>query len=355
MLLGKLIDERIFPQMRAKMEADTFGNCVVIDEAIHSYFAPTAKADHKLRHIPAKPHQDGLLTYVLCQRLHYSGRPISIAFAPTFLDESSSPRDTLVGMIVSLERAGIHPDLEWCIIADSLWSYPTYLSEFVALAWRFIVTAKENCTLVPQALRTLSQTDLVLGQARTYSDGFLTLQTYLSERGVSHILTNAVGVSHHDQNRSIPVLSYHTALSFFTRDSAGGLKTAFSLKPTCLSLRKEQLVHQLTGWDVLREPSQQGSDDPLSEKRLQSFKSAQVSAVYRNTFHRNPPSTATKKDMIAALCPEETVERHISKRRLDRATLEATVQTLQGEQSTEHRIYDTFHRYYSCIEQMDCE
>ena len=304
MLLGKLIDERIFPQMRAKMEADvtthakdqrrrfihasslelkgyfldvflegiragskkeptdpvlmdargqltshtekyvfnaeldfgpevfrsiidsipsylsalvTFGNCVVIDEAIHSYFAPTAKADHKLRHIPAKPHQDGLLTYVLCQRLHYSGRPISIAFAPTFLDESSSSRNTLVGMIVSLERAGIHPDLEWCIIADSLWSYPTYLSEFVALAWRFIVTAKENCTLVPQALRTLSQTDLVLGQARTYSDGFLTLQTYRSERGVSHILTNAVGVSHHDQNRSIPVLSYHTALSFFTR------------------------------------------------------------------------------------------------------------------------------------------
>ncbi len=61
--------------------------------------------------------------------------------------------------------------------------------------------------------------------------------------------------------------------------------------------------------------------------------------------------------MIAALCPDDVTHeaRHISKRRLDRQALEARLKTLQGQQSTDHRIYDIFHRYYACIDQMDRE
>jgi hypothetical protein len=219
------------------------------------------------------------------------------------------------------------------------------------------VSAKENCTLIPQSLRDLSAKDLLLGHARTYSDGFLTLQVYRSDRGVTHIMTNAAGPSRHDPNKEIPPLSYKTALSLFLNEKPGNIVRAFDLPINCLSLSKAQLVHQITGWDVLREPTRQGDTSPLTAERLKHFVTDQVSAIYSATLHRKPPSTATKADMISALCPADVSHeaRHISKRRLDLHTLEAELKTLQGEQSKEHRIYDIFHRYYACIDQMDRE
>jgi hypothetical protein len=197
----------------------------------------------------------------------------------------------------------------------------------------------------------------LLGHARTYTDGFSTLQVYLSDWGVTHLITNAAGPSDHDPNQDIPPLSYKTALSFFQNDKSGNLVHAFHLPPTCLSLSKAALVHQITNWDVLREPSKQGSTDPITNDRLSKFSMKQVTAIYHQTFHRKPPSSATKASMVAALCPTDIAEapRHMSKRRLDLQALEARLKTLQGQQSTEHRIYDIFHRYYACIDQMDRE
>ncbi len=71
----------------------TLGTAVTVDEAIWAYHSLDAKRRGKLRHIPAKPHPDGLLTYMLCQRLHFSNRPIALAFAPTFINPQPSPRD----------------------------------------------------------------------------------------------------------------------------------------------------------------------------------------------------------------------------------------------------------------------
>jgi hypothetical protein len=335
----------------------SFGSCVAIDEALSAYFGPEAKKEHKDRHINDKPHKDGILTYILCQRLHYTSRNISIAFAPTWIKESPTPRDALVRCIASLEQAGVSPQAEWSFIADSLWSYPSYLSEFISLGWRFVTSAKDNCTLIPKALRDLSGKDLVVGHARTYTDGFLTLQAYFSDRGVTHILTNAAGCGEHDPNADIPPLSYKTALSFFLNEKAGSLVSAFHLPTSCLSLSKPTLVHQITGWDVLREPSKQGNSEPMTKERLEKFRAEQVTAIYSQTLRHKPSSSATKADMIAALCPDDNQHeaRHISKRRLDRQTLEARLQALQGPQSGDHRIYDIFHRYYACIDQMDRE
>jgi hypothetical protein len=333
------------------------GSCVVIDEALSSYYGPEAKAAHKLRHIPEKPHQDGLLTYILCQRLPFTGRAISVAFAPTYFNRSITPRDALVQMIVSLERAGIRPSPQWCFVADSLWSFPSYIQEFISLGWRFVISAKENCSLIPKALRNLAAEDLILAHSRTYTDGFLTLQAYQSERGITNIITNAAGLLDRDPNADIPIISYKTALSLFQNDKPGSIVSFLGLPTTSLTQNKPALVHQITGWDVLREPSRQGDTSPLTKERLNKFSADQVAAIYHLTFRRNPPSSATKGDMIAALCPDDDRHeaRHISKRRLDRQTLEARRVTLQGQQSTDHRIYDIFHKYYACIDQMDRE
>ncbi len=188
-----------------------FGSCIVIDEALSSFFAPSAKSEHKLRHIPEKPHQDGMLTYILCQRLHYTGRPLSIAFAPTFFDNPPTACDALIYTIGTLERAGISPSLHWSFIADSLWSYPSYLSEFYS-SWVAICYFRKG-ELHSHSKGTLQSlcTGSYPCSCLNYTYGFLTLQVYLSGWGVTHIVTNAAGPRDRDPNLDIPTLSYRSS------------------------------------------------------------------------------------------------------------------------------------------------
>jgi hypothetical protein len=72
------------------------GPVLTVDEAVWAYYARDAKYLGKLRHLPNKPHKDGMLTYLLCQRLRFSNRPFALAFAPTFLGPSPTPRDALM-------------------------------------------------------------------------------------------------------------------------------------------------------------------------------------------------------------------------------------------------------------------
>jgi hypothetical protein len=229
------------------------GGVIVVDEAIWSYHSPGAKKNKIIRHLPSKPHKDGMLTYLLCQRLHFTGRPISLAFAPTWLGSAPSPHEALMALNEILHRSGFDRPADWILVTDSLWSYPKHIFEFLELHWRFVLSAKDNTAVVPGELRTFASESLRKGYARTFTDKFLTLQLFNGEQGVTAVISNVAS---------------HAG----TRDTS---------------------AHTMA-----------------------------VSQLSR-------------------------------KRKLVAASLTARADELQAPETTSHQVYDIFHDYYSCIDQMD--
>ncbi len=230
----------------------TLGGVVVVDEAIWSYHSPAAKKNKIIRHLPSKPHKDGMLTYLLCQRLHFTGHPISLAFAPTWLGSAPTPHEALMALNVTLLRSGFDRPADWILVTDSLWSYPKHILDFLEIHWQFVISAKDNTTVIPSQLRAFASESLRYGFSRTFTDKFLTLQLYHGEQGVTAVVSNMASRANTPLPGELPKLSYKSALTMFENDSPAAIIHAFGLSDDLLSLTPAQLVHRVTGWDVLR-------------------------------------------------------------------------------------------------------
>ncbi len=121
-----------------------------------AYYSREAKIVKKICHFPSKPHKDGMLTYILCQRFLYSKHPFALAFAPTFLGARVTPRDAVMALVDLLRRAGFDKSSDCILVTDSLWSYPNHILEFLELNWKFVLSAKEHTSAVPPQLRALA-------------------------------------------------------------------------------------------------------------------------------------------------------------------------------------------------------
>ncbi len=335
------------------------GGVIVVDEAIWSYHSPGAKKNKIIRHLPSKPHKDGMLTYLLCQRLHFTGRPISLAFAPTWLGSAPSPHEALMALNAILHRSGFDRPADWILVTDSLWSYPKHIFEFLELHWRFVLSAKDNTAVVPGELRTFASESLRKGYARTFTDKFLTLQLFNGEQGVTSVISNVASHAGTLPPGDLPKLSYKTALAIFENDTPASIIRAFSLSEDCLLLSLAQIVHKATGWDVLRPPHRQGDTTPLDRVTLEGFKRCQVAAIFEAKFKKLKARSYTVEEMVDELCPRDTsahtmaVSQLSRKRKLAAASLTARADELQAPETTSHQVYDIFHDYYSCIDQMD--
>lgn len=337
------------------------GGTIVVDEAIWPYYSPAGKFENKYVHIPSKPHKDGMLTYLLCQRFHFTNRPFALTFCPTFLDTSPTPREALMELDAHLLNAGFEHPTNWILVADSLWSYPSHILEFLELKWRFVVSAKNHTTAFPAELNALASKDLLLGHARTYSDGFLTAQVYHSTQGVTSIISNIACARGAAPPGDLPLLSYSTALKIFKDDSPASIVRAFNLPIDSVVLPKALLVHRALRWDVLQPATDQGSTAPLSREVLQSFARCQVEEIFKLKFPKIKTRSLSVEMMIEELCPSDNRPLRPEslsakkKHKLDDAALQARLKQAQGTQTEDHRIYDVFHEFYSCIDQMDKE
>jgi len=337
------------------------GGVLVVDEALWSYYGKKAKKTHKLRFMPNKPHKEGILSYVISQRLRYSGRPLFLAIAPTFLPEPPTPRNALMCLHSSLLDSGFERPSEWILVTDSLWSYPSHLIEFLDLGWRVVLSAKDNTTCFPAILREVASASLPLGRSRTFTDDILTVQLVHGAQGVTSVISNVAEVAGAAPVGEFPKLSYKTAVQIFKADLPAAIVRAFKLSETDLTLSKEQLVFKATGWDVLRPVEQQGSSARLDRDTLKGFCRAQVARIYELTFHNTKSTGRSMSDMLDELCPPDTQPatstpaRTSQKRKLDHASLEARVKELVGPDTATHKLYDIFSDNFSCIDQMDKE
>jgi hypothetical protein len=346
---------------RCLQDSVQLGGVLVVDEALWAYYGKKAKKAHQLRFMPNKPHKDGILSYVISQRLRYSGRPLFLAIAPTFLPEPPTPRNALFHLNASLLSCGFERPSDWILVTDSLWSYPSHLMEFLDLGWRVVLSAKDNTTCFPAILREVSSASLPPGRSRTVTDDILTVQLVHGAQGVTSVISNIAQIAGSPPVGELPKLSYKTAVQIFKSDLPAAIVHAFKLNETDLTLPKEQLVFKATGWDVLRPVDQQGSSAPLDRDMLKGFSRAQVARIYELTFRNAKSSGISMTEMLDELFPPDTQPvvnapaPTSRKRKLDHASLEARVKELVGPDTATHKLYDIFSDNFSCIDQMDKE
>jgi hypothetical protein len=249
-------------------------------------------------------------------------------------------------------------------MADALWSYPVCITDLVQRRWKFAISVKSISTGVPKAVREISFADLQLGHARTYADPFTVLQTYYSERGISSILTNAFQPRATPPAPPLPKISYASAVSHFRRDRKDQLLDLYKLTDEQLraaeAWTKERLIFEGTGWDVLRPEDNQSASFEMTRKWLNSIDSDRVTAIFRLKHKGNPEKKMSKAEQIRWLCPHEDDEQHPpkskgKKRRADTAQLTAELHELQGTHTATHQVYDCFHEYHGCIDEMNKE
>jgi hypothetical protein len=112
---------------RCVRELVDLGGALVVDDSIWASWSHHAHMRGKLVHIKDKPHPHGELVFILSQRLHFSGLPIALAFAPTFLGRSHTPLQAVTSLRLTLDRIGFEPQRQWLLISDSAWAYPSYI------------------------------------------------------------------------------------------------------------------------------------------------------------------------------------------------------------------------------------
>jgi hypothetical protein len=336
----------------------TPGGGVTVDEAIWANYSPKLEKDHLLRNIKDKPHQRGILSYLCCQRFHFSDRPFAIAFAPTVTATAPTPQQAVTQMIHSLTPANYLLPEGWILVADSLWANPLNLQAFSALKWRIALSAKSNCLTIPEALRDVGTSDLLIGCARTYTDKMYIVQFYHSVVGISSILTNAVELSNGTPLLRAPTISYALAVVIFCKATKEELLSFFDLPDTAAALTKAQMVLNLTQWNVLRPPDHQHDDTPLTYEILKSFDTQRVAAIFEQTKSKLKTRVKTKEQMLEYLCPEQethqTPQRSArQQKKFDSVQTNARRAEVRGPHTLTHRVYDLFHTYHASIDDMD--
>ncbi len=229
---------------------------------------------------------------------------ITFQWAPSFpgIFSNMARFRTDVALNAILLRSGFDLPADWILVTDSLWSYPKHILEFLELHWRFVISAKDNTTAIPSQLASES---LRFEFSRTFTDKFLTLQLYHGEQGVTAVVSNMASRANAAPTGELPKLSYKSALEIFENDSPASVIRAFGLSEALLSLSIAQIVHQATGW-------------------------------------------------VNELCPRDiSVHRMRHHPESIKWSLQPWMRVLMHFKLLRHQLYDIFHNYYSCIDQMD--
>jgi hypothetical protein len=209
------------------LRAVELGSVFAVDEALWAYFSGQARSEGKLRFIPNKPHKNGVVAYLMCQRLHFTRLPVCLAFAPAFIEHSPTPLQALEQLKLLLHRSGLHESPQHIIVADSLFSYPSYVLEYLMLRWNVVVSAKSNTRSIPPSLLTLAQQDLPVNHAHTYTDNYVVLQSVAVVeqqnkhpcKHVTSVIASGFSAAKQQQPPTLPSLSYESACALFENET----------------------------------------------------------------------------------------------------------------------------------------
>lgn len=301
------------------------GTLTCVDETIFPHYGKIASDHGKLQCIEGKPWDYGMVAYVGCQRLFWTGFPICFALRVNCLESRRTPTDIAIQLLTDVRPPDPEGSLTHCIVADSLWSQPATLTVFQQHHVGFLVAMKPDNGFVPSGLIALGGSDLPIHHARTYSDGTFTLQVTRSPNYTSAVLTDMWSTLHTPDAPHTRNISYESAAVLFAKESPASLASLLHLTGPDAQESKAAMIFKATGWDPLRPLSAQGAPGPLTYAKAKELKKAQLVPVYKARFPRSKNSSITKANMLAALFPDEAREaEHASEEREEAARRKRT-------------------------------
>lgn len=116
------------------------GTVYCIDEVIFPFFGKAAFDKGLLQLIPNKPHDYGLVTYFLSQRLLWTNLPIAIDLEATWIDNRPTPLNIAITLLQRNRVHGQHQHL----IADNLWSAPSYFTAYEQMGIYYTLSVKPS-------------------------------------------------------------------------------------------------------------------------------------------------------------------------------------------------------------------
>jgi hypothetical protein len=327
--IGDHVIEQLFSSISTHLH--TFiapGSDSCVDETIFPHFRRVASDYGKLRNIPGKPHDYGMVAYVLAQPLALSWRPVCLGLSPTFGTNPVKPIDAALHLLRSLPRLGHLFLVGNHLIADSLWSHPAHIRVFSKLALQFSVPVSEGNSLIPKELFTLAQEDHPVNYTRTYKYGTLVLQVIqTSENGemrTTLVLSNAWAVPNELPQTQPSVWPFKIAQLAYKTMSCADIVAAFDLDPEWISKPRETLIHLPMGWDVLRPEGQQSGDEPFTYEMASKLTLPALKAVHLHKLAGVSRTRKSKSQLLHDLFPDEVREhdeditqRKSQKRRLE--------------------------------------
>lgn len=247
-----------------------------------------------------------MVAYLLAQRLLFSELTICLGICPTFLGDAPKPIDAALSLVTLLPSKNI---ISKHLIADSLWSARVHLDIFQLRQIPFTVSTKSDCNYLPPGLIELASDDLPTGSALTYTNGALVLQVCASDSGITSVISGAWNC----QSSVAPVVrtrgAYETAQWLFSKESKESLMKLFDLDAKWEHKTKEQIVKEITGWDVLRPADAQGSIEAINYEDACKLKRGSLLAIHQGRFYlQRPARQKSKKSLLDDLYPKEARE-----------------------------------------------
>jgi hypothetical protein len=175
----------------------SYGAVFCVDETIFAHYGAVAESQGLLSFIPGKPYKYGMLSYVLAQHFQYTNLPFAAAIVPTFTRARPTPLTACLQLLRSVGALSHDPVLPHTVVlADSLWAFPSYWSEFTSSGVMYVTPLRSDCKDPPPLLLQLASKGLKRTFARTFASANRAnvLQVMGSSSKVATLVTSAFTV-----------------------------------------------------------------------------------------------------------------------------------------------------------------
>ncbi len=330
------------------------GTVYCIDESIFPFFGRAAFDKGLLQLIPNKPHDYGLVTYYAAQRLLWTNLPITIDLEPTWIDNRLTPLNIAITLLERNRIPGQHQHL----IADNLWSAPSYFTAYEQMDIYYTLSVKPSAGDGLKDLIDVASTGLPTRYSRTFTRNDQVLQVVQVEDHITTIISNAWRISKPPVKQRNPIGSFRTALELFKNEPVSALCKMFGLDQSWLLQPAEKVIFEALGWDVLRPEDSQGETTPLDLEFCKKLKKPQLLAIYKQqTKHKRVAQSITKAQMLQALFgdafEQEPVQLKATKRKREVAELTALRAEVCGLATNNRSVYDNWNHDWNDVDRQN--
>jgi len=211
----------------------SYGSVFCVDETIFAHYGAVAESQGLLSYIPGKPYKYGMLSYVLAQQFQYTNLPFAAGILPTFTHARPTPLAASLQLLRSVDALSPDPTSpRTVVLADSLWAFPSYWSEFTRNGVMYVTPVRADCTAPPPQLLQLASKGLKRTFARTFASATRAnvVQVIGASSKVATLITSAFTVGNQSPPPPPHKFTYPVAKKMLTM-TPEQLFAAFELDP----------------------------------------------------------------------------------------------------------------------------